>query len=62
MGMICLGILVTYCTPLQQPATAGATFCQTYRPIRWSAQDTRGTKEQVDKMNRIYVRLCGGKK
>lgn len=44
------------------PATAGATFCQVYKPVRWSKDDTRGTKEQVDVLNRQWKRLCAGRK
>jgi hypothetical protein len=40
------------------PASAGATFCQVARPITWSAQDSRQTKEQVDRHNRVWKRLC----
>lgn len=39
-------------------ASQGATFCQIYQPIQWSAKDTRGTKEQVDSNNRVWKELC----
>ena len=59
--MICFGILVMYCVS-QQPAVAnGATFCQIAKPVYWDATDTRQTKEQIDKQNRIGKRLCGWK-
>jgi len=41
------------------PATAGATFCQVAKPITWSGNDTRATKEQVDAHNRVGKSLCG---
>lgn len=58
MTMVCFGIFIMTCT-LQSPAASqGATFCNVYRPILWSKQDTRGTKEQVDKLNRAFKRIC----
>ena len=60
MGEVwCVGFLVMKCfagTPA--PATAGAKFCDVYEPIYWSAQDTRKTKEQVDKLNRVWKGVC----
>lgn len=58
--MTCTGfaLLFVYMTCQQPAASAGATFCTTYRPILWSAKDTRGTKEQVDKLNRAFKRIC----
>lgn len=62
MATICFGILVMYCSPMQQPATAGATFCEMYEPVYWHAKDTRRSKEKNDRNNRKYERICGGKK
>lgn len=58
--MTCTGfaLLFVYMTCQQPAVSAGATFCTTYRPILWSAKDTRGTKEQVDKLNRAFKRIC----
>ncbi len=64
-SIVCLGILITVCYPVQDPtmsAADGATFCQIFQPIRWSPTDTRATKEQADTMNRIWVKLCAKKK
>lgn len=55
--MICFGILVMVCQLEQQPAPAD-TFCQIAKPIYWSASDTRATKEQADKHNRVWKKLC----
>lgn len=61
--MICIGLIVMKCFLPPQPATAGATFCSEAKPIYWSAQDTRKTKEQVDVHNATGKALCGwGKK
>lgn len=49
------------CEQPTPPATAGAMFCRVYTPVRWAAADTRGTKEQVDSLNRIWKRLCAKK-
>ena len=43
------------CTP---PAAPPDTYCQIAKPIYWSSKDTRITKEQADKHNRIWKRLC----
>lgn len=58
--MTCTGfaLLFVYMTCQQPAVSAGATFCQTYRPVLWSAKDTRGTKTQVDSLNRVYKRIC----
>jgi hypothetical protein len=45
------------CTPASVPPPTD-TFCTRYQPIRWSAADTRGTKEQVDKLNRRWKATC----
>lgn len=59
--MWCFGILLTYCALTQPGAVQGATFCQVYKPVLWSVNDTRLTKEQVDSMNRTWKRLCKAK-
>lgn len=49
-------------TAAEIPGT-GATFCQLDKPIYWSKNDTRMTKEQVDTHNRVGKKVCGwGKK
>lgn len=50
------------CSDVAPPTTAGARFCAVARPIFWSADDSRQTKEQIDSHNRAWKRLCGGKK
>lgn len=57
--MWCIGVIVAYCITPPLAATAGATFCQIAHPIQWSVNDTRLTKEQVDRFNRIGKKLCG---
>lgn len=60
--MRCRGFAFIYadlqCDLPTPPATAGALFCQLYQPVRWSSADTRGTKEQVDSLNRTWKRIC----
>lgn len=58
--MTCTGfaLLFVYMTCQQPAASAGATFCQTYAPVMWSKTDSRKTKEQTDKNNRVWKRLC----
>lgn len=58
--MTCEGWALVYvfltCTPAATPPTD--TFCQIYKPVHWSARDTRNTKAQNDKNNRKYKRIC----
>jgi hypothetical protein len=64
-AVLLLGALLAGCATMQQPpANVGASFCSVVTgPIRWHAGDTRGTKEQADKINRTGRKLCGwGKK
>jgi len=35
-----------------------APYCDVARPIYWSAKDTRATKEQADRENAKWKRLC----
>lgn len=57
--MICFGpIVVMWCTLLGNPAADAARFCAIYSPVRWSSKDTRGTKEQVDILNRQWKKIC----
>jgi hypothetical protein len=56
--MTCWGFLIIFqCT---QPAAVppAARFCQTYTPVYWSRNDTRLTKEAVDRNNRKFEVLC----
>jgi hypothetical protein len=43
---------------LPEPALAVAPYCDVARPIYWSARDTRATKEQADRENAKWKRLC----
>jgi hypothetical protein len=69
-SMLCFGIFLMVCNPsqAQEPVVPHATFCETMNtinggPIIWSPSDTRRTKEQADKINRVGKSLCGwGKK
>jgi len=57
MDVTCFGFLVFFSCSVPTPAPSDS-FCQIYTPIRWSAADTRLTKEQVDTRNRVWKRLC----
>jgi hypothetical protein len=41
-----------------EPAAALAPYCDVARPIFWSAKDSRATKEQADRENAKWKRLC----
>ena len=62
--MTCTGWALLYvhltCTPAATPPTD--SFCQIYKPVYWSPNDTRGSKKQNDINNRKWKRLCQGKK
>jgi len=63
--MTCTGFAFLYvaltCKPVTPPPPT-TTFCQLYKPVYWSPKDTRGSKEQNDRNNRVYKRLCPGTK
>ncbi len=40
-------------------AAPRSNFCEIAKPIFWSANDTRATKEQIDSYNRRGKALCG---
>jgi hypothetical protein len=53
----CVGFLFFYscATPAAPPTDS---YCLIAAPIFWSAHDTRKTKEQADRHNRIWKSLC----
>lgn len=56
--LTCVGFLFAFhCQPADAPPPAAA-YCDVARPISWSARDTRATKEQADRENRKWARLC----
>lgn len=58
--MTCVGFLFVFtCSPAEPAPAAAAPYCEIARPIRWSARDTRETKEQADRENAKWKRLCG---
>lgn len=58
--MMCFGLIIMFCDLPSAPPVSD-TYCQIAKPIYWSAPDTRATKEQVDRENRKYKRLCKAK-
>ena len=58
---LALSLLVICACAKQQPepALGIAPYCDVARPIYWSAKDTRRTKEQADRENAKWKRLCG---
>jgi hypothetical protein len=53
-------VVLSACAKQQpEPALAVAPYCEVARPIYWSANDTRTTKEQADRENAKWKRLCG---
>ena len=57
MSASCIGFLFFYhCVTPETPPTD--SYCQIASPIFWSAQDTRKTKEQADRHNRVWKSLC----
>lgn len=55
--MICFGLIMMFCE-LQQAPPVADTYCDIAKPIYWSPGDTRATKEQVDRENRKFKKLC----
>lgn len=57
--MLCFGFLVFFaCPEAAEVPPPAAPYCDIARPIYWSAQDTRATKEAADRENRKWKRLC----
>lgn len=58
-GTLCFGLLIMFCEPSGPRAPPPPdTFCQQYKPIYWSKNDTRATKEQIDIRNRRWKAVC----
>lgn len=61
MMLHCVGIAFIFlemtCTPVGLAEDPNG-YCNLARPIYWSAKDSRGTKEQVDRENAKWKRLC----
>lgn len=54
---VCYGLVfVMWC--LTETAANTDSYCRAYRPVMWSSRDTRQTKEQVDRNNRVYKAIC----
>lgn len=59
MSITCTGFALGFAyLTCMQPAPPPDTYCQIAKPIYWSKQDTRATKEQADRENRKWKRLC----
>jgi hypothetical protein len=51
-------VVLSGCAGELPPTLAVAPYCELARPIYWSAKDTRTTKEQADRENAKWKRLC----
>lgn len=58
LKLICYGLFIMECQQVPTAPVDAVTFCQAYQPIYWSAADTRETKRQADRMNRVWKRIC----
>ena len=56
--MICFGILVMVCELTAQAPPPANTYCQIAKPMYFSKDDTRRSKEQMDTHNRVWKKLC----
>jgi hypothetical protein len=60
--LTCKGWAFVYVAITCQPAGAPPdTYCSIAKPIYWSGTDSRVTKEQVDRHNRVWKKLCGAR-
>src|SRR4051794_31235561 len=57
--LVCTAILSACAKQQAEPTLAVAAYSEVARPIYWSAKDTRTTKEQADRENAKWKRLCG---
>jgi hypothetical protein len=60
MSLLAVVLLAACAKQQPEPAVAIAPYCDVARPIYWSAKDTRATKEQADRENAKWKRLCDG--
>lgn len=61
--MPCVGLLLMWCFVPAPAVTAGATFCQIVKKddVMWSRNDTRETKQNLDRLFRKGKTICGWK-
>lgn len=59
--LTCVGFLFAFTCRPAEAAPAAVPYCEIARPVTWSAADTRQTKQQADRENRKWKRLCGSK-
>lgn len=58
--LTCKGFAFLFVSMTCQPSGAPPdTYCSIAKPIYWSGADSRVTKEQVDRHNRVWKKLCG---
>lgn len=60
--MFCFGLLLFMWCDAEQQRVPVDSFCQLAKPVYWAAADTRQTKEQVDRHNRVFKAICQVKK
>jgi hypothetical protein len=60
MDTICFGIFIMVCQPRhhQEAPAPISTYCQIAKPMYFSKDDTRKSKEQMDTHNRVWKKLC----
>jgi hypothetical protein len=61
-SVLVVSLLFCACAKQQaEPTIAVAPYCDVARPIYWSAGDSRATKEQADRENAKWKRLCAAR-
>lgn len=60
--MLCFGFIVFMHCELPKAPPPADTYCQIAKPIYFKPTDDRATKEQADRENRKWKRLCANKK
>jgi hypothetical protein len=60
MPTMCFGLFIMVCQVGKSAPPPASSYCDIAKPIYWSAQDTRATKEAIDTHNRVYKSLCMG--
>lgn len=61
--MLCFGLFVMWCSVAEPTVANGATFCEIVKKqdVTWSRNDTRASKENLDRLFRKGKKLCGWK-
>ena len=56
-----LGWIMILLLPSACATASRASFCEIYKPVYMTAQDSEATKKQIDQNNAVWLELCDGR-